>query len=72
MVAKVVGVGGFELFRHGAIQLDVLAPEHPICAGLQEPSILEDDDPVFRKLLFRGVAWAAGEDPLRFGELVAK
>jgi type 1 glutamine amidotransferase len=30
------------------------------------------DDPVFRKLLLQAVAWAAGEDPMRFGELAAK
>ena len=125
-VAEVVGVGGFELFRHGAIQLDVLAPAHPICAGLPETIILKDDetywpptpimegvtvlatsveekakrkstpraaqpmfwcyelgagrvfgcvpghcaqtfdDPVFRKLLLRGIAWSAGERPARF------
>ena len=131
-VAELVGVGGFQLFRHGAIRLDVLAPEHPICAGLPETIILEDDetywppspivegvtvlatsvedkaargstpraaqpmfwcyepgssrvfgcvpghsaqtfdDPLFRKLLLRAVAWAAGENPLRFGESSTK
>lgn len=131
-VAEVIGIGGFELFRHGAVKLDMVAPEHPICAGLPETIILENDetywpptpimegvtvlatsvedkaargstpraaqpmfwcyelgagrvfgcvpghsaqtfdDPVFRKLLLRGVAWAAGENPLRFGELAAK
>ena len=30
------------------------------------------DDPVFRKLLLRGIAWAAGESPLRFGERAAR
>jgi hypothetical protein len=36
-VAKEVGVGGFELFRHGTVKLDVVAREHPICAGLPTP-----------------------------------
>ena len=30
------------------------------------------DDPLFRKLLPRAVAWAAGENPVRFGELAAR
>ncbi len=127
-VAEVIGVGGFELFRHGAVKLDLVAPEHPICAGLPETIILEDDEtywpptpimegvtvlttsmedkakrgstpraaqpmfwcyelgegrvfgcvpghsaktfdnPVFRKLLFRGIAWTARENPLLFDE----
>jgi len=122
-VAEVVGAGGFRLFRHGTVQMEVLASEHPICAGLPETITLEDDetywpptpimksvtvlatsvedkakkrstpraaqpmfwcyelgegrvfgcvpghsvktfdDPVFRKLLFRGIAWTAGENP---------
>lgn len=131
-VAELAGVGGFRLFRHGAVRLTVTAPEHPICAGLPETIILQDDetywppmpiaegvtvlatsveekakrrstpraaqpmfwcyelgagrvlgcvpghctqtfdDPLFRKLLLRGIAWSAGESPVRFGELVAK
>jgi type 1 glutamine amidotransferase len=43
-VAKVVGVGGFELFRHGTVKLDVVAQDHPICAGLPTTIILEDDE----------------------------
>ncbi len=43
-VAEVVGVGGFELFRHGAVKLDMVAPEHPICAGLPETIFLENDE----------------------------
>jgi CubicO group peptidase (beta-lactamase class C family)/acetyl esterase/lipase len=126
-VAEVIGVGGFKLFRHGMVQMEVLASEHPICAGLPETIILEDDetywpptpimesvtvlatavedkakrgstpraaqpmfwcyelgegrvfgcvpghsvktfdDPVFRKLLFRGIAWTAGENPFGAG-----
>jgi type 1 glutamine amidotransferase len=131
-VAEVIGVGGFELFRHGKVQVDMAAPEHPICAELPETIILEDDetywpptpimesvkvlatsvedkakkrstptaaqpmfwcyergkgrvfgcvpghsartfdDPLFRKLLLRGIAWAAGECPLLFDEVLNK
>lgn len=138
-MAEVIGVGGFELFRLGTVQLDMVAPEHPICAGLPESIILEDDEaywpptpimegvtvlatsvedrgtepgpdrargstpraaqpvfwsyelgegrvfgcvpghsahtfdhPLFRKLLLRGIAWSAGENPLLFGEVFNK
>jgi type 1 glutamine amidotransferase len=30
------------------------------------------DDPVFRKLLLRGIAWSAGKGPMRCGKLTAK
>jgi haloalkane dehalogenase len=43
-VAEVVGVGGFRLFRHGDVRLEMVAPEHPICAGLPETITLEDDE----------------------------
>jgi len=43
-VAEVVGVGGFRLFRHGDVRLEMLAPEHPICAGLPKTIILKDDE----------------------------
>ena len=43
-VAKIVGVGGFELFRHGKVKLDVVAPEHSICVGLPSTIILENDE----------------------------
>ena len=43
-VAELVGVGGFRLFRHGAVQFDVTAPEHPICVGLPKTITLEDDE----------------------------
>jgi len=131
-VAEVVGVGGFKLFRHGMVQMEVLASEHPICAGLPETITLENDetywpptpimesvtvlatsvedkakkrstpraaqpmfwcyelgegrvfgcvpghraktfdDPVFRKLLFRGIAWTAREEALLFDEVFSK
>jgi len=131
-VAEVIGVGGFELFRHGVVQLEMVAPEHPICAGLPETIVLANDEtywpptpimenvtvlatsvedkakrgstpraaqpmfwccelgegrvfgcvpghsaktfdnPVFRKLLFRGIAWTAGENPLLLVESSAR
>ena len=127
-VAEVVGVGGFRLFRHGDVRLDMAAPEHPICAGLPETIVLANDetywpptpimesvtvlatsvedkakrgtahpmfwcyelgegrvfgcvpghsaktfdDPMFRKLLFQGIAWTAGENPLLFDEVFSK
>jgi len=43
-VAKMLGVGGFELFRFGTVKLDVVAQEHPICAGLPTTIVLEDDE----------------------------
>ncbi|MBT7371173.1 MAG: ThuA domain-containing protein [Gammaproteobacteria bacterium] len=43
-VAEVVGVGGFELFRHGTVKLDLVAPEHPVCAGLPSTIVLENDE----------------------------
>jgi len=33
-VAKLVGVGGFSLFRHGPVQLEITATNHAICQGL--------------------------------------
>ena len=131
-VADLVGVGGFELFRHGTVQLDMAFAEHPIVTGLPEKFLLEDDetywpptpiledvtvlatsvedrgargstpraaqpmfwcyepgagrvfgcvpghcaqtfdDPMFRKLLLRGIAWSAGESSMRFGERAAR
>ncbi len=38
-VAAVLGVGGFQRWRHGAISLETTQPEHPICLGL--PSVLQ-------------------------------
>lgn len=131
-VAEVLGVGGFTLYRHGQVQLKLTEPEHPVCAGLPETIVLDDDEtywpptpmmenvtvlatsvedkgrkgstpraaqpmfwclergrgrvfgcvpghrietfdqPLFRKLLLRGMAWAAGEPPARFDSLVSK
>jgi type 1 glutamine amidotransferase len=128
-VANVTGVGGFQLYRHGLVRLDIAAPEHPICSGLPETIVLDDDetywpptpmtdritvlatsveekgargtmpksaqpmfwcyeagrgrvfgcvpghqaktfdDPTFRTLVLRGMAWAAGESPCRWDAL---
>jgi hypothetical protein len=43
-VAEMIGIGGFELFRHGTVRLDMVASNHPICAGLPETIILENDE----------------------------
>jgi type 1 glutamine amidotransferase len=129
-VANLTGVGGFKYWRHGEIELEVVAPNHPICLGLPPRIRLMDepywpptpaldpdrvrvlagcresvapksekqefcplfwtyefgagrvygcvpghytwtfDDPLFRILLLRGIAWAAGEWPYRFDALV--
>lgn len=129
-IAELVGVGGFQLFRHGPVRLDVAAADHPICLGLPAAVTLENDetywpptpmaarvtvlatsveekgargstpraaqpmlwcyplgkgrvfgcvpghlaktfdDPLFRVLLFRGIAWAAGGSVFRLDRLV--
>jgi type 1 glutamine amidotransferase len=130
-VAALVGVGGFERYRHGAMDLEIVQPAHPICAGLPATFRLEDesywpptpapasdvrvlvgckeqtnpnspavateamfwicergkgrvfgcvpghfdwtfDDPYFRLLVLRGMAWAAGETPYRFDDLATR
>jgi len=43
-VAEIAGVGGFELFRHGDVKLNLVTREHPVCAGLPETITLEDDE----------------------------
>mgnify|MGYP000988319978 CR=1 FL=1 len=128
-VAALVGVGGFERYRHGEVRVELAAPEHPICRGLPTTFVLKDepywpptpplgttnvtvlafsrepdkdkkiqpqplfwtcttgrgrvfgcvpghytqtfDDRIFRVLLLRGLAWAAGEEPSRFDGLAA-
>jgi type 1 glutamine amidotransferase len=42
-VAKVLGVGGFERWRHGALTLERTQVEHPICLGLPSTLRLEDE-----------------------------
>ncbi len=118
------------VWRHGPIDLNIVAPQHPICLGLPSKIGLFDepywppvgkladvtvlatsdesdkdrsgtpgpqpmfwtaeygkgkvfgcvpghfnwtfDDPYFRILLLRGMAWAAGESPYRFDLLVTR
>ncbi len=129
-LAELIGLAwesGYTLFRHGPVDLKIVAPEHPICKGLPHQIHFEDetywplvgdasrinllatadekakdsdqmrpqpmfwtltvgkgriyscvlghytwtfDDPYFRILLLRGMAWAAGESPYRFDPLV--
>jgi type 1 glutamine amidotransferase len=131
-VAELTGVGGFERWRHGPLNLKILPGDHPICHGLPAAISWDDesywpptpalntervrvlagsqeqadsgggatalqpmfwtyqrgpgrvfgcvpghksstfDDPYFRLLLLRGLAWAAGEDPYRFDGLVLR
>jgi len=42
-VAAVLGVGGFQRWRHGAISLETTQPQHPICLGLPPLLTLEDE-----------------------------
>ena len=130
---KLIGLAwedGYTRWRHGAMDLKLAAPNHPICLGLprvihlldeaywplkgdlnkvtvlatSEETISNDsqetraepmfytheygkgrvfgcilghytwtfDDPYFRVLLLRGMAWAAGESPYRFDGLVLR
>ena len=129
-IAELTGVGGFRLWRHGPLDLELTASKHPILAGLPPrlrwvdepywpPTPTADgaqvlatsrekiargaeetasqpqfwtyavgrgrvfgcvpghytwtfDDPYFRLLLLRGMAWAAGESPYRFDPLVLR
>ena len=43
-VGRVIGIGGFQLFRHGPVRLEIAAPEHPICSGLPDTIVLDDDE----------------------------
>ena len=42
-VAAVLGVGGFQRWRHGAVSLETTRPEHPICLGLPPVLPLVDE-----------------------------
>jgi type 1 glutamine amidotransferase len=129
-IADLIGVGGFTKFRHGLLNVDLIAPQHPICGGLPQRLVFQDepywpptpdidphrvtvlavsmekthedrlapqplfwtyesgrgrafgcvpghftwtfDDPWFRLLLLRGIAWAAGESPGRLDTLALR
>jgi len=128
-VAKLLGVGGYKLYRHGLVELKISDSNNPICLGLPEKIRFDDetywpatpavdievlatsdekvgkdandvkpqtifwthtygkgrvfgcvighniwtfDDPYFRILLLRGIAWAGGQSPYHFDSLVLR
>ena len=42
-VAAMLGVGGFQRWRHGSVVLETTQPQHPICLGLPSELRLEDE-----------------------------
>jgi len=42
-VASVLGVGGFQRWRHGTVMLETTQSDHPICLGLPAKLHLEDE-----------------------------
>jgi len=42
-VASVLGVGGFQRYRHGPLTLRIEKPDHPICVGLPQEFSLHDE-----------------------------
>jgi len=54
-----LGVGGFEKYRHGVVKLRIERPKHPICLGL--PRQIELDDETY---------WPATPDPTAPGYTV--
>lgn len=42
-VAALLGVGGFQRWRHGPIVVETTQPQHPICLGLPSELRLEDE-----------------------------
>jgi type 1 glutamine amidotransferase len=128
-VAKLTGISGYKLYRHGIVDLKITAPNHPICLGLPEKIRFDDevywpagiqtdievlgisderadkdsndlkpqtifwthnfgkgrvfgcqpghnnwtfDDPYFRLILLRGIAWAGGGPTYHFDRLALK
>ncbi len=128
-VAKLLGVGGYKLYRHGLVELKISDSNNPICLGLpgkirfddetywpatpvvdievlatSDEKVAKDandvkpqtifwthrygkgrvfgcvlghnmwtfDDPYFRILLLRGIAWAAGESPYQLDLLALR
>jgi type 1 glutamine amidotransferase len=128
-VAKLFGVGGYKLYRHGLVEMKISDSNNPICLGLPEKIRFDDetywpatpvvdievlatsdekvgkdandvkpqtifwthtygkgrvfgcvlghnmwtfDDPYFRILLLRGMAWAAGESPYQLDLLALR
>lgn len=44
-VADLIGISGYKLYRHGLVDLKIVAPEHPICKGL--PGKIRFDDETY-------------------------
>jgi type 1 glutamine amidotransferase len=42
-VAKLIGISGYKLYRHGIVDLEITLPKHPICAGLPEKIRFDDE-----------------------------
>ena len=42
-VAALMGVGGFSRYRHGEVRVEMSAPGHPVCRGLPQTIILNDE-----------------------------
>jgi len=42
-VAALVGVGGFQRFRHGEVRVELVAADHAICRGLPPRLLLNDE-----------------------------
>jgi len=51
-VGALLGIGGFQKYRHGLVKLQIEKPKHPICLGL--PRQIEVDDETY---------WPATPDP---------
>ena len=55
-VASLLGIGGFQFYRHGPVKLQIDMPDHPICIGL--PRQIELDDETY---------WPATPEPTATG-----
>ena len=42
-VAAILGIGGFQFYRHGAVRLQIEKTDHPICLGLPRQINLDDE-----------------------------
>lgn len=42
-VAALTGVGGFTRYRHGEVRVELAAPDHPLCRGLPNTFVLDDE-----------------------------
>jgi type 1 glutamine amidotransferase len=128
-VARLIGISGYKLYRHGIVDLKITAPANPICLGLPEKIRFDDeaywpagiqteievlgtsdergdgdtndvkpqtifwthsfgkgrvfgclpghnnwtfDDPYFRIILLRGIAWAGGGSTYHFDSLALR